>query len=253
MTTKIKEKTSISKSAKEKIQAAPKELLRRGLLTEAEKLQGQLRDAAEGGRREDTEADRTQAAVRLTTQRAAYRLKKLAHGKKKVWTGRLESRVDASNFSSDDPVPDSPIGQTGAPDTAEPVPIKTRESAHRSLSAERRSPDPPRAETQIKTRDAYVQSQTAIPAQEPAVKNTGQSERQTPQISRQGRQKFAREQARNTSTMQTEEHRRLDQTVSVPTQESYGSSVIRQNVGRSDHNPAPKPDSQHPRPLEQGR
>ena len=47
--TKIKEKASVSKNAKGKIQAAPKELLRRGLLTGTEKLNGQLRDAAEGG------------------------------------------------------------------------------------------------------------------------------------------------------------------------------------------------------------
>ena len=86
---KVKEKKSVSKKAKEKIQAAPKELLRRGLLTGTEKLRGQLRDVAEGGRREDTEADHAQAAARTATQRAVYRLKKLVPGKTRVWTGRL--------------------------------------------------------------------------------------------------------------------------------------------------------------------
>lgn len=47
------------------VQAAPKELLRRGLLTGTEKLKGQLRDAAEGGQRGDTEADRAQDTARM--------------------------------------------------------------------------------------------------------------------------------------------------------------------------------------------
>lgn len=47
---KVKEKRSVVRKAKEKIQAAPKELLRRGLLIGTEKLKGQLRDAVDGGR-----------------------------------------------------------------------------------------------------------------------------------------------------------------------------------------------------------
>lgn len=68
---KIKEKKPARKLAKEKIQAAPKELFRRGLLTGTEKLKGQLRDANQGGRREDTEADHAQNAAQAGVQRAA--------------------------------------------------------------------------------------------------------------------------------------------------------------------------------------
>lgn len=49
----------------------PKELLQRGLLTGTEKLKGQLRDAAEGGRREYTEADRVQDTARRAGQAGA--------------------------------------------------------------------------------------------------------------------------------------------------------------------------------------
>ncbi len=65
------------------IQSAPKELLRRGLLDWTEKLRSQLRDVAQGGQREDTEADRAQDAARIGVQKAAYQVKKLALGKRK--------------------------------------------------------------------------------------------------------------------------------------------------------------------------
>ncbi len=154
---KIKEKTSVSKSAKEKIQAAPKELLRRGLLTGAEKLQGQLRDASQGGRQEKTEADRAQDATRTITQRATYRLIKLARGKKKTWTRKLEPHADANSSPLDDSVPDLLTEQTTAQDTAEPVRIKTRESVYRSPQIEHGHTDSPRTEPiQFKTRDTYI-------------------------------------------------------------------------------------------------
>ena len=263
MARKIKEKPSVSRTAKEKIQAAPKEILRRGLLTGTEKLRGQLRDAAEGGRREDTEADRAQAAARAATQRTVYRLQKLAPGKKKAWTGRLETHADMndppSNDSApdsllDDPVPDSPAGQPDAQNTTEPVRIKTREAADRSLPVESRRPDPPRAEPlQIKTRDACVRSQATAPAHEPVIENDIQSERQAAYTPDRGCQKFVRERIRDISVRQTEGQHQSNRVVSVPARESYGGNMFSRTIDTAEHGPAPEPDGQLPQPLEQGR
>ena len=63
MVEKIKEKRPAPHKAKEKIQSAPKELLRRGLLNGTEKLYGQLRDTAQGRQREDTATDRVQGTT----------------------------------------------------------------------------------------------------------------------------------------------------------------------------------------------
>ncbi len=72
---KIKEKPPVKASAKEKTIAAPKELVRRGLDDGTERLRGQLRDAAQGGRSgedyggdriEDTAADAPRQVIRGT-------------------------------------------------------------------------------------------------------------------------------------------------------------------------------------------
>ena len=105
-----------------------------------------------------------------------------------------------------------------------------RGSAHRSPSAERRSPDPPKSEAQIKTRDAYIRPQTDIPAHEPTIKNASQSECQTPQILQQDRQKIVWERARMVSVRQTDGLRRLDQTVSASAQELHGGNIICQTL-----------------------
>lgn len=248
--TKIKEKTFVSKCAKEKIQAAPK-FLRRGLLTGTKKLQGQLRDAAEGGRREDTEADRTQAAARTATQRAAYRLKKLAHGKKKVWTGRLESCTGTDDADPENSTPDIQTEQVAPSDSVEPVQIKTREASDRSVPVEGYHPDSPRSEpTQIKTKDNCTRPQTVAPAPEPVIENAIQPERQASYSSEQGRQKFVRERVRDISVRQTEGRRQSSQAASVPTQELRGGG---QTVDTADHGPASELDGQLSQPLEQGR
>jgi len=157
----VKERRNAPKKAKEKIQSVPKELLRRGLLGGTEKLRGQLRDAAEGGQREDTEADRAQDAVRTGIQKAAYQVKKLALGKKKTGSGGRSISLDVPGS----PLDDTPVAaEAAAPDTptpdaspgisqnsGAPARIKTRETARdpapteRGVSADRRS--------QIKTRE----------------------------------------------------------------------------------------------------
>lgn len=70
---KVKEKRSVVRKAKEKIQAAPKELLRRGLLTGTEKLKGQLRDAAEGGRRAELHSRGTSSIQEYSADSAPVR------------------------------------------------------------------------------------------------------------------------------------------------------------------------------------
>ena len=50
---KIKEKPQVTYSIREKVKAAPKELVHRGLEDGADRLRTQLRDAAQQGRRDD--------------------------------------------------------------------------------------------------------------------------------------------------------------------------------------------------------
>ena len=187
---KVKEKSCVSNSTKEKIQAAPKELFRRGLLTGTEKLHGQLRDAAEGGRQEGTEVECVQNSARAATRQAVNRLEKLAHGKKKVCTGRLEYHRDADETRPDFSTPDIQTEQAGPSDITEPVRIKTREAADQSVPVEGRRSDSSGFEpSQIKTKDSCIKSQTVVSAQESAIKNDIQPEYQASHSPEQGRQK----------------------------------------------------------------
>ena len=136
---KIKEKPSVSNSAKEKIQAAPKELLRRGLLTGTEKLNGQLRDAAEGGQREETEIERAQNSARTTTQKAVNQLKKTAQ--KKARNGRLETHKDTGRIRSGVSTPDIQTERIGPSVNSGSVQRKTTDVVRRTSSAEHRHTD----------------------------------------------------------------------------------------------------------------
>ena len=153
----------MSKLAKEKIQAAPKEFLRRSLLTGTEKLKGQLRDAAEGGRREDTEADRTQDTARMGARLAVDKLGRLALGKKKArsWSGESSPDTGAPGPIADDTgsaiQTEPPAPYSGA----EPVWIKTQEATHDGPAANFGRTDLPRADQpMVKTKDAYLHRQT---------------------------------------------------------------------------------------------
>ena len=149
---------------KGKIQAAPKEFLRRGLLTGEEKLKGQLRDAAEGGRREDTETDRVQDTARMDARRAAGRLEKLVRGKEKN-KGRLgRSRSDTAvpEAHVDAPSPNTQAGPDITPSSAEPVRIKTREAASGVSTVERRPSAAPNQPI-VKMEDAYIHRQADNP------------------------------------------------------------------------------------------
>ena len=175
---KVKEKPLVSKSAKEKVQAAPKELLRRGLLTGTEKLKGQLRDAAEGGRREDTEADRAQDAVRMGARLAVDKLGRLALGKKKVrsWSGNAVPGTGEPQTGPNTPTP-GPQAEPSTPHGGtEPVRIKTRDAVHDVPKVEYSRADLSRADQpMVKTKDAYLHRQTTDQALD------GQKTRHTPQ------------------------------------------------------------------------
>lgn len=153
----IKEKQTVGKTVKGKIQAAPKELLRRGLLTGTEKLKGQLRDAAENGRREDTEAARAQDTARMGARLAVDRLGRLALGRKKVrtWTGEAVSGPDAPEAGSDSPVPGVQAEPVPPPSSGEPVRIKSRDTVPSTPMVGYGRADLPRADQPIvKTKDA---------------------------------------------------------------------------------------------------
>lgn len=152
---------------KGKIQAAPKELLRRGLLTGAEKLKGQLRDANQGGRREDTEADRTQATAQRGARLAVDRLGRLARRKERAWSGTMAGGPKAPKAPEAYPnVPDGTSAsteQTAPPVSGEPVQVKTREArsdvSPTEYCAPSRQPAPPSGQPMVKTKANYIRSQ----------------------------------------------------------------------------------------------
>lgn len=84
MVEKTKEKLPASQKTKEKVQSAPKELLRRGLLDGTEKLRGQLRDAAERGQREEDISDRAHGFATQGTRLVVNRLDRMRLGKEKA-------------------------------------------------------------------------------------------------------------------------------------------------------------------------
>ena len=159
---KVKEKRSVGKIAEEKVQAAPKELFRRGLLTGTEKLKGQLRDAAEGGRREDTEMERAQVIVRMGARLAVDKLGRLALGKKKArsWSDEAVLGTGGPQTSPNAPTPGTQIEPSASYGGMEPARIKTRDAVHDMPTAEYGRADLSRADQpMLKTKDAYIHRQ----------------------------------------------------------------------------------------------
>ena len=90
--------------------------------------------------------------------------------------------------------PDVQTEQASPSDSAEPVPIKTKDAARRSASGEHSYTAPTGSEpSQIKTRNAYTQCRTDFQNHGPDIKNTVQPERQASDPTERGRQKFVRE------------------------------------------------------------
>ena len=250
---KVKEKASISKKAKEKIQAAPKELLRRSLLSGTEKLKGQLRDAAEGGQRENTELDRAQGTAWNAARQAAYRLGKLAPQKKRFQAGRMETRADQAEARSDILSSDIQTKQVNPSDNPEPVRIKTRDTARQvsptvRTPADSVNPGPP----QIKTRDVCTQHQAVNMEHRPIVREAVQPEHRMVPAPDRSRQKFVRERTQTMPTERVKSQRGIERSISDPNQEMY-SSIPRQRMGAAARAPIGEPDQQTPSSLEQGR
>ena len=164
---KIKEKPQATSSIREKITAAPKELVHRGLEDGADHLRTQLRDAAQQGRRDDYGGDQ----IEDTT---ADSMRRMERGAEKLIKEKRKNRASRDGSSAD-------------PAAGDPVPeIRTREQESRANNAAAGRPAEPagNAGQRIKTKDAYLRAQTGTPT-------SGLSPERT-----QGRQPFIRERGR---------------------------------------------------------
>ena len=166
-------------------------------------MQEQLRDAAQGGRREDTEADRAQGTVRSAAQETVYRVKKLVRDRRKGHAKTYEGRLESSTAEPYDTHSEYPNPMAGGEPSASSshsrgsAKIKTRNSPGDSLSMEHSHIDPVKSEPlQIKTKDACTQRHRldAQPmTRKPAVKDTIPQAHCPVQPTGQGRQKFVHE------------------------------------------------------------
>ena len=164
---KIKEKPQVTSSIREKITAAPKELVHRGLEDGADHLRTQLRDAAQQGRRDDHGGDQIEDTTADSMRRMERGAEKLIKEKRKNRASRDGSSADSTAV---DPVPE----------------IRTREHESRVNAAAADQPAEPvgKAGQRIKTKDAYLRAQTETQV-------SGLSPERT-----QGQQPFIRERGR---------------------------------------------------------
>ena len=140
---KIKEKPQVTSSIREKIKAAPKELVHRGLEDGTDRLRTQLRDAAQQGRRDDYGGDQIEDT-------AAGGMRRMERGAEKLIKEKRKNR-------------DSRSGSPADPAAGDPVPeVRTREQESRANTAAAGRPAEPagNAGQRIKTKDAYLRAQT---------------------------------------------------------------------------------------------
>ena len=176
---KIKEKPTLSERIKEKAVSPPRELLRKGLDDGSERLQTQLRDTAQQGRRDEYGGDAIEDTAASGLRRAEKEL--LKQRKKKNAEQSASPQGDASAPSSNSDVPPA---------------IRTRETD----AARARAPSPPVREQArqaamkqaVKTKNAYISTQrkTVMTA--------------APEPQRQGQQAFIQEQGRKASRQQAQ-------------------------------------------------
>lgn len=182
-----------------------------------------MRDAAEGGQRQETEVEHTQDKARAVSQQAVHRLREKVHGKKKVWSGTMESGPDTPAPPSDSIIPDAPSAPNARQDSSLPTRIKTREAVHGSVPLERSSQG---STFQIKTKDTLHPDQANVRdrgKQSAAHKNGTPAEHQPPRFTEQGRQKFVREQQKKAVAQKTERQRGPD--VAAPARQRDGGSA----------------------------
>ena len=164
---KIKEKPQVTSSIREKVKAAPKELVHRGLEDGADRLRTQLRDAAQQGRRDDYGGDQIEDTTADSMRRMERGAEKLIKEKRKNRASRDGSSADST---AGDPAPE----------------IRTREHESRvnAAAADQPAESVGKAGQRIKTKDAYLRAQTETQV-------SGLSPERT-----QGQQPFIRERGR---------------------------------------------------------
>ena len=91
---KIREKPQATSSIREKITAAPKELVHRGLEDGADHLRTQLRDAAQQGRRDDHGGDQIEDTTADSMRRMERGAEKLIKEKRKNRASRGGNPTD---------------------------------------------------------------------------------------------------------------------------------------------------------------
>ena len=151
---------------KEKVKAAPKVLVRRGLDDGTERLRGQLRETAQRGQASDYGGDRiedTAARVAYQARRGVESLlkkKKSAKGQEQTEGSRTTADQLTQEIPADPPPPEVPAEQ---PSPHDPIPrerprIKTREAVSTREGGAGAGPSPGERmkQGQIKTRESAV-------------------------------------------------------------------------------------------------
>lgn len=187
------------------MQAAPKELARRGLEDGIERLRGQLRDTAQGGQTDRYGGDQIQDTAAGGVCQAEHGVERLlGKGKKK----RGVPRADAAPNEPPSPAEDAP-----ARPSAEQGPrIKTRDGPPSAAPAQER-PAQAASKPAVKTKGAYLQREAVSPAEPSA----------------QGGRAFVQEQGRIAARDRAQQRRKLE---SVSTPQSDHSSVPTGKDGR---------------------
>lgn len=139
-----------------------------------EKLRGQLRDAAEGGQREEDVSDRAHGAAARGTRLALDQLGRLTQKKKRgkgQSTDSLSEPTPTASVKTEPPTisrgaePSAPPGKLkSAAPTTERVKIKTREAVHdiptEMYGGESSAARPASAKPSVKTKDTYIHRRT---------------------------------------------------------------------------------------------
>lgn len=175
---KIKEKPQATSSVREKVKAAPKELVHRGLEDGTDRLRTQLRDDAQQGRRDDYGGDQIEDTAAGGMRRMERGAEKLIKEKRKKHGSRSGSPADPA---AGDPVPE--------------VHAQNRESWANAAAAGRPAEPAGNAGQRIKTKDAYLRAQMRTPTSSLSPERT---QGQRPFIRERGRQaaqKSARDKA----------------------------------------------------------
>jgi cell wall-associated NlpC family hydrolase len=160
---KIKEKPQTVSSIHEKIKAAPKELVHRGLEDGSDRLRTGLRDAAQQGQRDDYGGDQIEDT-------AAGGIRRMERGAEKL------VKEKGKNRTSSDSAPADPTAVDSAPE----IRAQGWESRHSTVSTGQPAKPSRNAGQRIKTKDIYMRTQ----GQQPFIRERG---RQTAQKSAQAK------------------------------------------------------------------